>query len=71
MFVCVRLGQTLGHGVTVLIRFLFATIILRITRVLNHFVHRPFCQSGEACDPHLQILHLDTLVKIFRIMLLA
>lgn len=56
-------GRHWAMGVTVLIRFPFETIILRITRVLSHFVHGPFRQSGEACGPHLQILCLDTSVK--------
>lgn len=40
VFVCVWGYQPLGMGLTVLIRFLFATIILRVTSVLNCFVPR-------------------------------
>lgn len=42
VFVCVCVWgcQHLDMGLTVLIRFLFATIILRVTSVLNCFVPR-------------------------------
>lgn len=28
----------------------------------------PFCQSGEACGPHLTMLYLDAEIQILRIM---